>query len=123
MDNIKEIGKKEVFNAIEELYRKYQLPILSITDDEWNIFFDVMSKAFENKDSINDYLVAINIVLRRALNFAIVCDSKEFTIKYLIDALCDLTVFHIYRDEINKIQDEIKNKLNKQKIKTKKSVK
>lgn len=119
MKNIKEIGKQETFKAIDQLYQEYKLPKVSISDSEWNIFFDVTSEIFNNDNMQNDYPLAMNIILRRALNYAIIDEREEFTINYLIDGLCDLTVFHIYYEEIAKIKEEILNKINKQKIKIK----
>ena len=107
-----EIGKEEMFKAIRELYQEYSLPRLNIKTNEWHTFFNVTCAHFDNEELVDDYPVALNIIIRRALNLALIDGADEVTIKYLIDALCDLSVFHIYTDEINEIQETIKAQIN-----------
>lgn len=103
-----EIGKEEMFKAIRELYQEYRLPRLNIKTNEWHAFFNITCAHFDNEELVDDYPIALNIIIRRAINMALVDGSNEVNIKYLIDALCDLSVFHIFTEEINEIQEAIK---------------
>lgn len=106
-----EIGKEAMFRAIRELYNNYRLPKLNITQNEWNAFFSVTGEAFDSREISDDYTTALNIVIRRALNMALIDNAKEVVIDYLINALCDLIVFHIQSNEIEKIKKDIKDKI------------
>ena len=106
-----EIGKEAMFKAIRELYNDYRLPKLNISQNEWNAFFNVTGEDFDSRGISDDYTTALNIVIRRALNMALINNAKEVAIDYLINALCDLHVFHIKTSEIEKIQKEIKDKI------------
>ena len=117
MKNTVDIGKEEMFKAIRKLYNEYNLPRLNISQNEWLAFFNLTSKIFDDKELCDDYPVALNIVIRRALNMALIDNAKEVTINYLIDALCDLSVFHIYSNEISNLQDEIKCQIEINKVK------
>ena len=106
-----EIGKEAMFRAIRELYNNYRLPKLNISQNEWNAFFNVTGEAFDSRGISDDYTTALNIVIRRALNMALIDNAKEVVIDYLINALCDLIVFHIQSNEIEKIKKDIKDKI------------
>ena len=98
MKDTLQIGKEEMFKAIRELYNEYQLPRLNIEQNEWNAFFNTTCKYFDVPELLDDYPIALNIIIRRALNLALIDGAKEVRINYLINALCDLTVFHITRE-------------------------
>ena len=112
-----EIGKEEMFKAIRLLYNDYRLPRLNIKTNEWHAFFNETCKYFDNPELADNYSVALNIIIRRALNLALVDDAKEITINYLIDALQDLTVFHIFLEDIQEIQDNIRRQITEERNK------
>ena len=107
MKSNKQIGKEEMFKAIKELYSEYKLPKMNISQDEWETFFDVTSRAFIDEKRTMDYIIAVNVIIRRAINFAMIDNTKELTIDYLVRALPDMYVCHVFLDEIKKMQDEI----------------
>ena len=107
MKDTLQIGKEEMFKVIRELYNDYNLPRMNIATNEWHAFFNTTSSFFDIPELCEDYPVALNIIIRRALNLALIDNAKEVKIKYLIDALMDLTVFHITNEDINKIRDDI----------------
>ena len=107
MKDNKLIAKNEMYRVIGELYDNYRLPEFNISDKEINIFLDVTSKAFPSEKQKEDYIIAINIILRRAYNFAMIENAEYFTIDYLIRGLSDIYVCHVYLDDIKKMQEEI----------------
>ena len=111
MKSNKEVGKREMFKAINTLYQDYKLPRIRISKEEWDIFFDITSSYFADDKQLTDYIIGVNIVIRRALNFALLDGAKEFTIDYLIKSLSDLTVCHIFLDQIKKMQEDIRNEI------------
>ena len=111
MKNTIDIGKEEMFKIIRELYDKYKLPRLNISQNEWSSFFNVLGSYFDNDELRDDYPIALNLIIRRAFNLALVDSSKELTIDYIIDALKDITVFHIYSEKVTKIQNSIREKI------------
>lgn len=117
MKDTLQIGKEEMFKAIRELYNEYQLPRLNIEQNEWQAFFKVTAEYFDVPELFEDYPIALNIVIRRAINLALIDGAKEIKINYLIDALQDLTAFHVYQNEVEKMQDNIKKNIEEQKEK------
>ena len=56
---------------------------------------------------MEDYIHALNIMIRRGLYFAQINKDPEFTINNLIHALSDLIAFKIYSDEIKSMKEEV----------------
>ncbi len=110
-----QIGKEEVFKKINELYQQYSLPRLNISQEEWEVFFEITSKYFEQDNQLNDYIIGLNIVVIRAMNYALLDDQKEFVMEHLIRSLTDLSVCHIYLDQVRKMQGEIRERINQDK--------
>ena len=115
MKNLETIGKEEMFRAIRSLYEEYRdkLPRLNIENNEWKAFFKETSKHFDMMDLEDDYPIALNIIFRRAVNMALLDNAKEVTFNYIIDGLSDLTIFHLFTEEIDKIKNNIKEDLEK----------
>lgn len=107
----KDITKEEIKGVIEEYYRKYKLPRENISNEEWNVLYNVLEQHFIKKDIMNDYNSALNIVVRKALYYASFINESEFSMKHILRALEDLVAFKIYETEINEIRKEIKNSL------------
>ncbi len=112
MENSLKIIKEKIFKTIDELYNTYDLPPQNITDKEWNAFFYVVESHFLANNIINELEHAINIVVRHALYYTQTTNAKEFTIEHLKMALSDLSVFHIYSNQIKVMQDEINTMAN-----------
>ena len=111
----KEKIRTEIFKIINRFYLEYKLPPMNITDSEWDTFLDVIESHFLAHNNIDEYEYAINILIRRALNFASINSEKEFTINHLLKALQDLSVFYISEDEIIAMKEEIYEKVKKYK--------
>ena len=113
MKNLEQIGKEEMFKAIRDLYEEYRdrLPRLNIENNEWQAFFKETSKHFNMVDLADDYPVALNIIFKQAINMALLDNAKEVTFNYIIDALSDLTIFHLFTEEIDEIKKNIKEEI------------
>ncbi len=113
MKNLEQIGKEEMFKAIRDLYEEYRdrLPRLNIENNEWKAFFKETSKHFNIVDLADDYPVALNIIFKQAINMALLDNAKEVTFNYIIDALSDLTIFHLFTEEIDEIKKNIKEEI------------
>ena len=105
--DIKEIIKTSLLNTINDFYKEYKLPPMNIKDNEWNKLLDVVEAHFLVHQIMNDYEIALNIIIRRALYFAQRNGDEEFNVEHLKLALQDLVAFHIYNDEIKAMQDEM----------------
>ena len=103
----KEIIKAKLINTINGFYNDYQLPPMNISDSEWNKLLDVVEAHFLVHQIMNEYEIALNIIIRRALYFAQRTGDEEFSIEHLKRALQDLVAFHIYSDEIKAMQEEM----------------
>ncbi len=112
MENSLKIIKEKIFKTIDELYNTYDLPPQNITDKEWNAFFYVVESHFLANNISNELEHAINIVVRHALYYTQTTNAKEFTIEHLKMALSDLSVFHIYSNQIKVMLDEINTMVN-----------
>ena len=105
-------GKEEAKRVLEEKYKRYKkLPPENITDEEWNVFFDVLRDHLNKKDIMDDYLNAIHVIMERALFYASVKQSKDFNINHLTRALEELVAFNIFRDEIKDMKKEVNSYL------------
>lgn len=105
-------GKEEARRVLEEKYKRYKkLPPENITDEEWNVFFDVLRDHLNKKDIMNDYINAIHVIMERALFYASVKQSKDFNINHLTRALEELVAFNIFRDEIRDMKKEVNSYL------------
>lgn len=114
-NNIEEI-KEELLNTINGFYEIYTIPPMIISDKEWDTFLYVVESHFMAHNIINDYVHALNIMVRHALYFAQMENAPNFTIKHLIKSLNDLVAFKIYSDEISSMKEEVLE-LGKKKIK------
>lgn len=103
MKNNNEV-RKEIEDVIKEHYEKYKLPPMDINDKEWDAFYSIIYDHLKNKE---DYIDALNIVIRSALSYASFNDTKTFNINHLIKAIDDLVAFKIYSEEREIIKDEI----------------
>ena len=113
MKNLEQIGKEELFKAIRKVYEEYRdrLPRLNIENNEWQAFFKETSKHFNMVDLADDYPVALNIIFKQAINMALLDNAKEVTFNYILDALSDLTIFHLFTEEIDEIKKNIKEEI------------
>lgn len=100
----KNVVRKEIEDVIKEHYEKYKLPPMDINDKEWDAFYSVIYDHLKDKE---DYIHALNIVIRRALFYASIKDNKTFNINHLIKAVDDLVAFKIYASERQEIKEEI----------------
>ena len=110
--------KEEMRQVVDEYYNEYKIiPPENISDEEWNIVFSVLYNHFCNRKNKNDYIYALNIVVRHALVNATMRRDAEFNIDHILNALNDLVAFHIYGDEIETIKDEINSRISKHLVK------
>ncbi len=107
MENNKELIRLEIKKLIDKFYREYPLPPENISDEEWYSVLDVLEAHFLANNIMNEYIHALNIIVRRALYFAQISNADEFTINHVKRALIDLAPFKIGADEIKAIQEEI----------------
>ena len=120
----KSIERLEIEGVIEKYYEKFNLPPENISENVWDAFYDILAKHFKRKGIINEYLNALNIIIRRALFYASFKENKTFNITHLLKAIDDLCAFNIYEKERNKIKNELINVYNQEleENKTKKKI-
>ena len=104
--------KKEIRNYIDKCYQEHNLPKETISEDNWNIFYDVIEIHFKEHHIEDQYETAINYLVRRALYFAAL-DKTTFSVEHLIKVLKDLIAYNIYSDEIEEMKYEILDKISK----------
>ncbi len=110
--NINEI-KEDIFKTIDGFYKEYKLPPMAVTDEEWDKYFHVIESHFIAHDIMDDYIHALNILIRRAFYFSQMDKAEEFTLDYLKKALSDLIAFKIYSNEIEIMKEELNAKVKK----------
>ena len=104
----------QLFERLNDNYNKHnKLPVLAISELEWDIFFEVIYSWFYRKRIQNDFYGGIHLVTFKALNLAIIDGSDMFSMDYLIKALSVLSCFNITIDEIKMIEFDIKENLYK----------
>lgn len=110
--NIKAI-KQELLETINDLYIEYKLPPMNISDKEWDLYLHVVESHFMAHNNMDDFIHALNILIRRGLYFAQMNKDEEFTIHNLVKALPDLIAFKMYSDETKTMKEEVTEKVKK----------
>ena len=111
MENNKEIVENELLTLVNEYYSKHQLPVLNISDKDWNTLFNVIEAHLLVHNKMNEYGKVLNIIIKRAINYAKYSGDKEFTINHIKKALYDSSLFKIFDDEIDAIYEEIDERI------------
>ena len=101
--------RMEIERVIENYYDSYNLPPIKITEKEWSAFYSVLEDHFNKKGISDQYIHALNIIIRKALFYASFKGEDAFTINHLLKALEDLIAFNIYSKERDEIKTEILN--------------
>ena len=121
----KEEVMEDILNKIDTLYYAYNLPKLTITNEEWIQLFDKLYESvINNKGDINEYYNVMLKLVRCTFSKALLDDAKEINFDSLVkgleyaytkEALTSKNINEIKRDNNSKIVnlDEYKKRIKK----------
>lgn len=119
-------SKDDVINKIMYELDAYclglNLPLMEISNNEWQIYFDTLYDAFSQKGATDDYYNAVSRLCRITLSNSLVNKSEYISIRDFIDSVEYLdrkfSFFDISlsKGEVTALQNMLNEKINSEKI-------
>ncbi len=120
---MEEFNRDNILEIIDRYYKQYNLPEMGITNGEWDSLLDNL-KVCLTENNHKEIEAATNMIIRKAMNLAMLDNCDVITLYYIINALDDLKAFSISEETIHDLKykivmDGLKNNTKKEKTNTK----
>ena len=120
---MKEFSREDVLAIINRYYEQYNLPEMGINNGDIDSLLTNLRGCLDEYNS-NDIETAVNIIIRKAINLALLDDCDTINLYYVIRAMDDLRAFSIPEESINETRykimlDALKNNTKNEKTITK----
>lgn len=97
----------QIVGEIDAYCKTYNIPEIIITNNDWDIFFDILYRVFVKKRLENKFYNAMSELLRLTFAKSLLYETNRISINDFIDSLHCLDSFQFDEKEISIIQKEI----------------
>lgn len=100
----------ELVEQLEVYKLVYKLPIITISNKDWDKIFDVIYDLFIDKNIEELFYTYMDYLLRIVLATSLVNKQKEINKQNFIDCLHWIAYEHLNEEDINYIKNKLRNK-------------